>query len=184
VTGGTSGTTFNDPNLGVLPAELWNPATGTWTTVASSAVKRAYHTTAILLPDGRVLLAGSGDALLADGTDAPAQRTGELFSPPYLFKGARPTISSAPTPVAYGTTFSVGTPSPTAIAQVTWISLGSTTHAFDMNQRFMRLTFSRTSSAVRVRAPSSRNLAPPGYYMLFLLNGSKVPSIAKIIRLR
>src|SRR6185437_115048 len=104
----------------------------------SSAVMRAYHSTAILLRDGRVLLAGSGDALLESGAPAPDQRNGELFSPPYLFKGARPKITNGPWTVNYATTFTVETPSPSTIGQVTFVALGSTTHAFDMNQRFLR----------------------------------------------
>ena len=146
-------TSFNNPDFGVLPAELWNPATGTWTTLASSAIKRAYHATAILLRDGRVLLAGSGDATLANGTEAPAQRNAEIFSPPYLFKGTRPWIIRGPGTLSYSEKFFVKTTVPNTITQVTWLGLGSTTHAFDMGQRFMRLSFtvSVPSAAIIIR---------------------------------
>jgi galactose oxidase len=183
-TGGSSGTSFNEPSLAVRVAEIWNPATGVWTSVASNAVNRTYHSTSLLLPDARVLHTGSGDALLVSGDPAPDEKTGELYSPPYLFKGARPTISSAPTLVTYGQAFSVGTSDPAAVTKVSWIRTGSVTHAFDMNQRFMWLTFTRQSGALRITAPSSRNTAPPGHYMLFLLNGNGVPSVAKIIQLK
>lgn len=182
VTGGTSGTSFNEPSLGVRVAEIWNPATGVWTQLASNAVNRGYHATSILLPDGRVLHAGSGDGLDPNGNAYPDQPNGELFSPPYLFKGARPTITSAPAERSYGGTATIGTPAPAAITKVSLIAIGSATHAFDSNQRFMWLTFTRTSTALSVKMPT-KNLAPPGYYMLFILNGSDVPSVGRMIRL-
>lgn len=183
VTSGTRGTSFDEPSLAVHVAEIWNPATGTWRQVASNSVNRSYHSTSLLLPDGRVLHAGSGDATMTNGQPAPAQKNAEYYSPPYLFLGARPTISSAPTPISYGTSFAVGTPNASSIAKVSLIALGSTTHAFDMGQRFMWLTFSKTSSGLTVKAPTSRNAAPPGYYMLFILNSTGVPSKARIIQL-
>jgi hypothetical protein len=181
-TGGTRGTTFNEPSLAVRVAELWNPGTGAWTPLAGNAVNRAYHSTSLLLPDGRVLHTGSGDAIQPDGQPAPDQRSAELFSPPYLFKGTRPTISSSPASIGYGQSFFIGTPAP-GIAKVSLIALGSVTHAFDMGQRFMWLGFSAASGGINVSAPSSRNSAPPGYYMLFVLNGSGVPSVGKLVRL-
>jgi hypothetical protein len=178
VTGGTSGTVFNDESRAVHAAELWDPVTGKWTTLASNSVVRVYHSTSLLLPDGRVLHTGSGDAA------ATNQYSAEIFSPPYLFKGTRPAISSAPSTVGYGQTFLVGTANPSAITRVTWIRLGSVTHAFDSNQRFSDLSFGRTTGGLNVTSPSSRNGAPPGHYMLFVLNGTGVPSVARIIRIR
>ena len=177
VTSGSRGTAFNDIAQAVHPAELWSPTTGTWTTLASNRVKRSYHSTSILLPDGRVLHAGSGD-----GAGAPNEKNAELFSPPYLFKGARPTISSAPSQVGYGTSFSVSTPQASGITKVSLIRLGSVTHGFDMNQRFQRLPFTRGTGRLTVSAPTSRPRTPPGHYMLFILNGNGVPSVARIIR--
>jgi hypothetical protein len=170
-------------SLAVRVAELWNPATGTWTQLASNAVNRTYHSISLLMPDGRVLHAGSGDAINVDGP-APDEKNAELFSPPYLFKGARPTISSAPSSASYGSTFSVGTPDASAISKVSLIGLGSVTHAMDQGQRFTWLTFTRQTGAVRVTAPASRALAPPGWYMLFVLNQDGVPSVARMIRLQ
>ena len=176
VTGGTSGITFNDYKLAVHAAELWNPATGLWTTLASNTVNRVYHSTSILLPDGRVLHTGSGDG-------SPDQKNAELFSPPYLFRGSRPTITAAPSVVGYGSSFSVSTPQAANIAKVSFIRLGSTTHAFDMNQRFQRLSFTRQTGALTISAPRIKNRAPPGHYMLFILDGNGVPSVARIIKL-
>jgi galactose oxidase len=177
-TGGVAGTTFNDVSTGVHAAEIWNPVTGRWTTLASNAITRGYHGTSLLLPDGRVLNAGSGD-----GAGAPNQRNAELFSPPYLFRGARPVISSAPSSVRYGANFRILTPQASAITHVSLIRLGAVTHAFDENQRFQRLSFTADATGLTVTAPSSSNRAPPGHYMVFILNGNDVPSVGKIIRI-
>jgi len=186
VTSGTRGTSFDDPSLAVHVAEIWNPATGTngtWRQVASNRINRSYHSTSLLLPDGRVLHAGSGGATLPNGQPTPDQKNAELYSPPYLFQGARPTIASASTSISYGSSFTVGTPDAAGIAKVSLIAFGSVTHAFDMNQRFMWLTFTRSGSNLAVKAPPSPNIAPPGYYMLFILNAAEVPSKARIVRL-
>lgn len=177
VTGGSSHPAFNDLTQAVHAAEIWNPGTGIWTTLSSNAVKRTYHSTSLLLPDGRVLHTGSGE-----GTDMPAERNAELFSPPYLFNGPRPTITEAPTLVGYGTSFTVATPEAADIQSVSLIRLGSVTHAFDMNQRFQRLAFVPQSGALSISAPASGTSAPPGHYMLFLLNGNGVPSEARIVK--
>jgi hypothetical protein len=181
-TGGVGGTVMNDLTKAVLAAELWNPATGTWTILASNKIARGYHGTSLLLPDGRVLNAGSGE-----GAGAPSQKNFELFTPPYLLRGARPTISSAPTEARYGTTFQINTPQVATVTRVTLIRLGAVTHAFDENQRFQKLAFTKNATGVAVQTPASRNRTPPGHYMLFILTGSTnsslVPSVAKIIRI-
>jgi PKD repeat protein len=176
VAGGTSGTGFNDVALGVHEAEVWNPTSGSWTVLASNSVNRAYHATSILLPDGRVLHTGSGD-----GAGAPSENNAELFSPPYLFKGARPTITNSPSSVSYGTTFTVTTPDAADISKVSLIHLGSTTHAFDMGQRFQSLSFQPGTGALTITGPTEATVTPPGPYMLFLLNSNGVPSVAKIL---
>jgi hypothetical protein len=147
--------------------------------MASNAITRGYHGSSLLLPDGRVLNSGGGG-----GAGAPNQLNAELYSPPYLFKGARPTISSAPASVGYGASFRVLTPNASTITRVSLIRLGSVTHAFDENQRFQRLSFTADGTGLTVTAPTSGNRAPPGHYMLFILNGTGVPSIARIIQIR
>jgi hypothetical protein len=147
--------------------------------MASNAVVRVYHSTSLLLKDGRVLNTGSGD-----GAGITNRYNAELYSPPYLFKGARPAISSAPSAVGYGQSFFVGTANPTSIARVTLLRPGSVTHAFDASQRFNELSFVRTSDGLTVKSPANANLAPPGYYMLFILNGNGVPSTAKVLRIK
>jgi hypothetical protein len=181
VTGGTSGAGFNNAEGAVRTAELWHPATGTWMTLASSAVARMYHGTALLLPDGRVLYTGSGDG--PDGT--VNERNYELYSPPYLFNGARPTITGALPPSAgYGQTQVVNTPDGARIARVTLIGLGSVTHAFDQSARLVPLSFSPAATGLTITLPASRTTAPPGPYMLFLVNTNGVPSVGRIMLLR
>lgn len=166
-----------DPNdlygLPVRVAELYDPALDQWTEMASQAANRTYHSTALLLPDGRVISAGS------DGGDLP--RTVEYYSPPYLFKGPRPTITRAPTSVGYGQSFRIQTPEARDIVRVTLIRLGSATHSVNFEQRQVDLEFVLQSGRLSVRAPASANLAPPGDYMLFILTSDGVPSVAPII---
>ena len=176
-TGGVRGTTFNDPTKAVYAAELWNPGTGQWTTLSSNAVTRDYHGTALLMPDGRVLVAGGSES-----SGAPNQKNAEIFSPPYLFRGARPTISSAPATLQYGQTFRILTADAGSIAKVSLIRLGAVTHAFDQNGRAMRLAFTKDATGLTVTGPSSGNIAPPGHYMVFIVNGTDVPSVAKIVK--
>lgn len=161
----------------VLQAELWSPTAQTWTTMAPEQVGRLYHSTAVLLLDGRVLVAGSGRA----GT-AP-QLSAEIYSPPYLFRGPRPTISSAPSEVGYSSTFTVNTPDAASISSVSLIRLSTDTHGFNNGQNFQNLAFQQVSGALNIQAPANANLAPPGYYALFIVNGSGVPSVAAVVQL-
>ncbi len=186
VTGGVSGGGFDAISSGVHEAELWNPSTGRWTTLASNSVNRGYHAVSLLLPDGTVLHGASGDANVPGGGGAayPRETNHEIFSPPYLSKGVRPVISSAPSAVGYGQPFAVATDYPSGIARVTLVKLGSVTHAFDAGQRFVELSFSASASELTVTVPAGATVAPPGYYMLFVLNRNGIPSIAKILKLQ
>jgi len=179
VTGGTSGPGFNNTDTPVFAAEMWDPATETWSTMASQQFPRLYHSGAVLLPDGRVLTTG-GDAT-AGGIDVPQA---EVYEPPYLFTGVRPPINAAPTAVVYGQTFVVATPNAASITQVTWIRLSSVTHAFNMNQRINRLSFSQAAGGLNVVAPANTDLTPPGHYMLYILNSQGVPSVASIVHIQ
>jgi hypothetical protein len=125
-----------------------------------------------------VLHGASGDA------NAPRETSHEIFLPPYLFRGNRPTITSAPAAVAYGQTFDVETSYGAQITGVSLIRLGSVTHSFDQNTRFVRLTFTATPGEISLTAPSNPNLAPPGHYLLFLVNRNGVPSEGKMIQLQ
>ncbi len=177
-TGGVAGTAFNDLTKGVHAAEIWNPTTNQWTVMASSAITRGYHANSLLLPDGRVLHAGSGD-----GAGAPPERNAEIFSPPYLFRGARPTITTVPSETHYRAQFRITTGDAAAVTHVSLIRLGAPTHSFDQNQRFQWLTFTADATGLTVNAPMDSNRAPPGHYLVFILNDANVPSVGKIIRI-
>ena len=177
VTGGTSAPGFSDPSGAVHVAEVWDPGTGRWRTLAANSVDRVYHSTTLLLPDGRILHAGSGD-----GPGLPRELNAEIFSPPYLFLGTRPIVSRVASQVGYGQTFEVVTPDATSVVRVTLVRLGSVTHAFDQSQRFAELSFRRVPGGLSVQAPSASTVAPPGPYLLTVLNDTGVPSVSTIMR--
>lgn len=163
----------------VREAEVFDPTTETWTLLPRMAVARIYHSTALLLPDGRVLVNGSTDI-------GAAGQTTEFYSPSYLFRGPRPVIASAPTQVPYAGVFEIETPSAGDIQSVVLIRLSSVTHSVNMDQRYVPLEFTPAvglPNRLLAQAPSSPTLAPPGYYMLFLVDGDGVPSVAEMIQL-
>jgi len=109
--------------------------------------------------------------------------TMEIYEPPYLFSSTpRPTITSSPSSISYGNTFSVTTSDAANISSVVLVRNGTVTHAFGMDQREVALSFTAGSGALTVTAPPNGNIAPPGYYMLFILN-SGVPSVATFVQL-
>jgi Domain of unknown function (DUF1929)/Bacterial Ig domain len=187
--GNSSGASLVDMNAGVYPAELWNPATGTWTTLAAMGVTRQYHSTALLLPDGRVLSAGGGICGTCDQVGYLAKNA-EVFTPPYLFQkdgsgqlAPRPTISSAPSSAGYGSQIQISTPDAASIQKVALVRLGAVTHSNNMEQRYVPLNFTAGSGSLTASIPASVNVAPPGFYMLFIIDGAGVPSVAKMVRL-
>jgi hypothetical protein len=171
VGGGTSGS-YNGP---ISTPELYDPVAATWTQMAAQAAPRMYHSTAVLLPDGRVLSAGQSKGSLA--------RTGEIFSPPYLFAGPRPTITSAPASVGYNQQqFTITTPDFASIGRVALVKAGSATHSNNFDQRYVDLSFvSDGVSGLTATSPPDGNHAPPGWYMLFILS-SGVPSVASWVQ--
>ncbi len=177
VTGGSRVSSASQTQNGVLEVEMWSPQTETWTVMARAQVPRLYHSSAILLPDARVMISGSG------ASAGPDQKSIEIFSPPYLFRGSRPTIATAPSFAAWGSTFSVDTPEAAQIASVTLMRLGATTHGYDMNQRKVDLSFTQQTGRLTVTAPADGRVAPPGYYMLFILDTNGVPSVSKFVRI-
>jgi len=181
-TGGSGNPFLSDPASVVYDAELWSPSTETWTPMAQMQVPRMQNSTALLLPDGRVLTAGGGRfGGTGPGVD---QFSSEIYSPTYLAKGARPTIASAPGAIGYGSTFNVLTPDAAQIAGVSLVRLGSVTHSFNNGQRFLWLAFQQISGGLSVTAPLNGSLAPPGYYMLFILNTNGVPSVAAFLQIQ
>jgi hypothetical protein len=158
-------------------------ATGRWTALAPMTVKRLYHSTALLLPDARVFVAGGGEP---NATGEPDHFDAQIFSPPYLFNadgtaGERPRIDGAPTDLAYGERFIASTATPGAVAQVTLVKLGSMTHAFDQSQRLAKLRFTTGPNGVTVTAPANANLAPPGHLHAVPGGHERRPSLSRIV---
>ncbi len=179
-TGGTSAPGFSNPAGGVHDAEVWDPSTEQWSTWASNAVTRVYHSGTVLLPDGRLVFTGSGD-----GAGLPNELTGEIFEPPYLFQGPRPVISTlSATAFSRGAKVKVTSPNAASISLVSLVRLNSTTHAHDMNQRWMQVSFTLSGNMLTLKIPSDKNRLPSGYYMLFILDGNRIPSVARIVRVK
>src|ERR1700683_3092571 len=145
--------------------------------------ERLYHSVSLLLPDGTVWVAGGNPVR------GSYENHVEIYSPPYLFNpdgsaATRPSISNVSTGVVgYGASFQVQTPNAANISSVVLMKLGSTTHGFNMDQRMVGLNFTIGSGMLTVTGPPNGNIAPPGYYMLFLLNSSGVPSIAQFVQI-
>jgi YVTN family beta-propeller protein len=182
-TGGSSvWNVMDSPSVVSYHAEIWNPDTGAWTVGASGIKPRLYHSSALLLPDATVLVIGGG---------APgplANLNAEIYFPPYLFAAGgtladRPVIDSAPTVVDIGDAFQVATSGAGTPARVVMVKTGSATHGFNSEQRFVELPFTPSGGGnLSVQAPTNAADAPPGFYLLFVLNSAGVPSVAKTVR--
>jgi hypothetical protein len=165
-----------DPGY-VYEAELFDPQTESWTVAAPMTVGRQYHSISLLLADGRVLNVGSQSAVVRE-------MRMEVYSPPYLFRGPRPKISSAPATVGYGDDFLIESPDSCRIDRVVFIRATSVTHHTNTDQRYLSLKWARAGHCgLRITAPPNAQLAPPGYYLLFILDDCGVPSVAKFIHL-
>jgi hypothetical protein len=159
---------------GQLQTLAYDPGTASWTTMATQTYRRAYHSTAILLPDGRIMSAGD------TGAGGGRQRI-DYYSPPYMFR-PRPAIDSAPGELEYGETFDITTSGPTA-TQAVLMAPAATTHAVEMNARRVVLAVTPTATGLRATAPSSGRIAPPGHYMLFTTTGDGTPSTASWVHI-
>ncbi len=175
-----------------LVAEIFDPTAGpqgTWTKVAQAQVARLYHSVALLLPDGRVVAAGGnptkGSQVPWLPPDPDEEERLEMYYPPYLFqKGqTRPVIGSAPTEISYGTKFTIATAQASAIASVNMIRPGLTTHSFNVEQRLVDVPFTVAGNGLQATVTNAPNIAPPGWYMLFLTGTNKVPSVATWVHL-
>lgn len=164
----------------ILECESLNVAGSTWAAVAPMEIDRLYHSGAMLLPDGRVMVAGSN----------PERGVEELrvsiFEPSYLFRGTRPRIKSAPDALIYGTEVEIQTTMTAGIDAVVLIRPVSTTHCYSTDQRFVSLEITgrdAKTGTIGLKIPDNRNLLPPGYYMLFVLRNG-IPSVAPFVQIR
>jgi hypothetical protein len=177
------------PENTIYAAERWDPVTRQWKTMAAAGQARQYHSTALLLPDGRVLNSGGG---ICGRCSSPpvnyAAKDAQIYSPPYLFAddgspAARPVIASAPDTLSYDAPLQIATPQAGSIQKVAMIRLGAVTHSVDMGQRYVPLQFTRGSGTLAATTPRNANIAPPGPYMLVVTDGRGVPSVAKMVNI-
>jgi YVTN family beta-propeller protein len=179
----TGGSEIDNEMTGVnYNAEIWNPATGQWTVGAAEDRARLYHSTALLLPDASVLVAGGGAGGPQTNTNV------EVYYPPYLYDAgggwaSRPVIQSAPSYVEIGGSFGIELSGSATIDRVALVKSGSVSHSFNMNQRYVELAFQQNGNLLSVQAPSRAADAPPGFYLLFVLDHAGVPSVARIARI-
>ncbi|MBV9181519.1 MAG: DUF1929 domain-containing protein [Acidobacteria bacterium] len=169
-----------DVTTASLQAEIYDPSSNSFSSAGSNVFPRLYHNVQLLLPDGTVLLAGGNPQ------QGVFEKHVEIYQPAYLFNSdgspaTRPQWgSSPPTSLTYGQPFTLATPDAATISSVVLMKAGSVTHSFDMDQRYVGLAFSQgqISGTLSVSGPPDSNIAPPGYYMLFLVNQSGTPSLA------
>jgi len=173
------GGSVNDEDTSTLSlnADLYDPDSNSFSSAGANASQRLYHSVALLLPNGTVWVAGGNPSRGRYNT------TVEIYQPDYLFNGTPPSITSAPTSISYGNSFSVQTPDAASISHVVLVRNGAATHAFGMDQREVEMAFTSGTGALTVTAPPNGNIAPPGYYMLFLVNSAGVPSIANFVQI-
>ena len=186
---------YPGPDLPVHAGELYDPGRGIWTRVGDEARDRAYHSSAVLLPDGRVLVGGHAPGGFGYGhrrdlgppfTSNDKDPSFEIWSPPYLFRETRPVIDAAPSRVSWGETFPIRTAAAPDVDSVVLMRTPSAQHTIDADQRGLRLEFTRHGDELDAVAPPSGTVAPPGYYYLFVnrrTGQGPVPSVARIVHL-
>ncbi|MGZ6965215.1 MAG: galactose oxidase-like domain-containing protein, partial [Acidimicrobiia bacterium] len=175
-TGGAS-TTVKNGNHPVLSSEIFDPKTSTWSKMASPTVPRVYHSSALLLPDGRVATFGGNPV-------NNFEMRVEIFTPPYLQQSTpRPAITFSPTEINYNGTYSILTSQAAALRSAVLVRPGAVTHSTDPDQRLVDLPLTAINGGISVKVTNSANIAPPGWYMLFVVDGNGVPSVAKWVHL-
>jgi len=193
VSGGVlQGSYTQDPNDkvsgGVRQVEIYHPATATtpdsWDVGATANEVRGYHSAALLLPDGSIWTAGSEIENFKVGDPAPAGLPNlaiELYKPSYLSVSPRQSILQAPTIINYTQKFTI-TFAPNSsnaqrqvVSKVVLMRFGSSTHAFDGDQRYVSIPFTQSGTKITATAPPDGTVAPPGFYMIWLIDGDNLP---------
>jgi len=185
--GNTDGTRYVSLAAPAFEPELWDSASGQWRLLNPGQRDRQYHSIALLLPDATVLVAGGG--ICGDCYRVGyEERNAEIFTPPYLYNSsnalaARPPLSGVPAMADYAQTIQVNVGNTASITKAHLIKLGSTTHSENQDQRLVPLSLSGSGGLLDLMMPRSRDVAPPGHYMLFVVNQQGVPSQGEIVKL-
>lgn len=188
VTNGARMGLADDNKEEVMEIELFNPSDNIWTVVGRLEKPRLYHSTALLLPDGRVLIAGSTGHSWIRAAFSPQrhfEHNIEIFSPPYLNGSpVRPQAADVPSSISYNTNFDVASKDADNIDMVSLVRLSSTTHNNNMDQRCLMLPInSQGSNKLSISGPKDATWAPPGYYMLFVVDNNGVPSEGEFVKI-
>lgn len=190
----SGGVSVTNPENGVHEAELYTPAvdwaTGSftgaeaWASLEAAQVTRNYHSVALLMPNGRVWTAGSSKNAAPGDPATVAEKRIEIYRPAYDADPNRPQITQAPKELGYGETFDIGTPQAASIQRVALIRCGSVTHALVADQRYVALAFTQPAgNRLSVVAPPHGGVAPPGNYMLWIVDNAGLPcTVASIVR--
>lgn len=155
------------------PCSIYNPTTGAWSAMANLPSARNYHSVAVLLPSGQVAMAGWNNTKI------------ELFSPPYMFAGPRPVISGAPGTVHHGRNFTLTSPNAETITKVVLVRPMAVTHQTDTEQKVIEMANVHDHAnpdQITVTAPNGghpHSYAQKGHYMMFAINASGIPSVAR-----
>lgn len=196
VSGGcqTDGTDAQRDASSVLKPEVYRPgidwATNTyndadeqWTTIDEPAnANRHYHSTTVLLPDGRVWSGGSNSSTAAPGDDGGERRI-EAYRPDYGDEAQRPTLGKCPPSIGYDHSFDIETPDAASIERVALTRAYSMTHSFSADQRYVGLRFEKVGNKLRAASPKNSRIAPPGYYLLWIVDEAGRPcQTAKFVR--
>ncbi|MCX2745433.1 DUF1929 domain-containing protein [Mangrovivirga sp. M17] len=161
------------------PCEILDPnnLTGGWQRGPVMKYARTYHSAAILMADGSVI--AGGDPNGSGGVPTPH----EQFKP-YYFNLIRPDIVNAPAQVDYDNAFVIDTPQGSSIGEVVLMKPGAVTHGWNMTQRRIELVInSQDATSVNVQSPPNGFVAPPGWYLIFILDTDRIPSEGRWIRL-
>lgn len=181
VVNGASEGEADESGKAVLQAEIFDPEDETWETSADLNNERMYHSTALLLPSGKVLIAGNTQNW--NGDNPIEDRSMELFIPDYINATNRPFISKAPSKVFYNQKFQIEVANSSKITKVALIRCGSVTHSNNMDQRYLRVPFEKTTpTKIMVQTPDNGSMAPPGHYMVVIIDDRDIPSEAKIVK--
>ncbi len=185
VTGGSQGyrgegTPTRPGNSDLLYSYFYDPRTNALTRVADAQIGRDYHSEALLLPDGRIATFGGNPLYDASGKGPGVfEQRIEIYSPPYLYHGRRPTIANAPAELERGTVASLTTGDATPIANMRLIRPSAVTHVTDVEQRSIAVNFTQKGSTLQFALPSEPGLLPSGWYMLFVTNQRGTPSVSR-----
>jgi hypothetical protein len=178
ICGGAGHGSADDSHDPVLESEIFDPATETFHIDATINRQRMYHASSVLLPSGRVALAGHTEHW--NPAHPSEDKTIDIYTPDYLTRGPQPSLQSVPLTIAYGQLVELVTPDVARIDKVALVRASTTTHSNNMDQRWIGLVIEqRRTDRLFIRVPNERALAPPGHYMIFIINSNGVPSVAR-----